>query len=328
VAIEGGTLSGAGTVTSPVATSGTGTVQNASVQGPLNLTSGLSGSGSVATHVTSALKYDQIAVTGTASLTGSTLDLSTASGYQPPNGTTFVILNCSVSCTGPFEKVVQSAMPDGATYAVGYTGTTVTLTVSGGSVGQPTTTVLIPSNGATLSGTAVTLDAGASNATSVEFWLLYGSFGSAGDLVGKATPTYYGWIYSWNTTKVPNGSYLLLSEALGSGGSAFSSPLVITVNNTPPPTTNVTIPSSGAKLSGSTTLDASASNAASVQFELTGGTYGSTPHVIGSATPTIYGWLLTWSTATVRNGSYVLVADASGSGGSALSSGVKIKVKN
>ena len=37
----------------------------------------------------------------------------------------------------------------------------------------PTTSVLIPSNGATLSGTAATLDASASNATSVKF-LLFG----------------------------------------------------------------------------------------------------------------------------------------------------------
>ena len=36
----------------------------------------------------------------------------------------------------------------------------------------PTTSVLVPAKGATLSGTAATLDASASNATSVEFWIL------------------------------------------------------------------------------------------------------------------------------------------------------------
>ena len=41
----------------------------------------------------------------------------------------------------------------------------------------PTTSVLIPSNGATLSG-SISLDASASNATSVEFWLFGGSYGS------------------------------------------------------------------------------------------------------------------------------------------------------
>ena len=88
-----------------------------------------------------------------------------------------------------------------------------------------------------------------------------------------ATPTYYGWLCSWNTTTVPNGSYVLVSEAFGAGGSAFSSGVSITVNN-PPPTTSVLIPSNGATLSGSTTLDASASNATSVEFRLFGGSYG------------------------------------------------------
>ncbi len=95
----------------------------------------------------------------------------------------------------------------------------------------PVTAVLIPSNGATLSGTAATLNASASNATSVEFWLFGGSYGYSGHLVGTATPTYYGWIYSWNTTTVPNGSYALLAEAFGPGGNAFSTHLSMTVKN-------------------------------------------------------------------------------------------------
>jgi membrane associated rhomboid family serine protease len=82
-----------------------------------------------------------------------------------------------------------------------------------------------------LSGTAATLDASASNTTSVEFWLLGGSYGYSGHLVGTATSTLYGWLYSWNTTTVPNGSYTLLSEAFNSTGSAFSSGVSITVHN-------------------------------------------------------------------------------------------------
>jgi Bacterial Ig domain len=93
----------------------------------------------------------------------------------------------------------------------------------------PTTSILFPSNGATVSGTT-TLDASASNATSVEFWLAGGSYGY-GKMIGTATFTAYGWVYSWNTTPVPNGSYALFSEALGPGGSAFSSHLSITVKN-------------------------------------------------------------------------------------------------
>ena len=70
--------------------------------------------------------------------------------------------------------------------------------------------MIIPSNGATLSGTAATLDASASNAIILELWLFGGSYGYSGHLVGTATLTYYGWVYSWNTTTVPNGSYTLI----------------------------------------------------------------------------------------------------------------------
>jgi hypothetical protein len=94
----------------------------------------------------------------------------------------------------------------------------------------PTTAVLLPSNGATLSG-STTLDASASNATSVEFRLFGGSYGYSGPVLCTATPTQYGWLCSWNTTTVPNGSYALLSEAFNSGGSAFSSGVGITVKN-------------------------------------------------------------------------------------------------
>src|SRR5215469_14072345 len=65
----------------------------------------------------------------------------------------------------------------------------------------PITSVLAPSAGATMSGTA-TLDATASNATSVEFWLAGGSYGY-GTLMGTAKLTLVGWIYSWNTTTAP-----------------------------------------------------------------------------------------------------------------------------
>ena len=94
----------------------------------------------------------------------------------------------------------------------------------------PTTSVLVPADGAKVSGTT-TLDASASNATSVEFWLFGGSYGYTGKMIGTATSTAYGWVYSWNTTTVPDGSYALVSEAFNSAGSAFSSGVSITVKS-------------------------------------------------------------------------------------------------
>jgi hypothetical protein len=191
----------------------------------------------------------------------------------------------------------------------------------------PTTSVLTPSNGATLSGTAATLDASASNATSVEFLLSGGSYSN--QVIGTATPTYYGWLYSWNTTTVPNGSYTLRSEAFNSIGSAFSPNVNITVANSPPPTTTVLIPSNGATLSGTgAVLDASASNATSVEFRLFGGSYGFSGPVIGTATPTYYGWLYSWNTTTVPNASYTLLSEAFNATSSSFSPGVNITVTN
>ena len=190
----------------------------------------------------------------------------------------------------------------------------------------PSTAVLIPSDGTTLSGSTY-LDASASNATSVEFLLFGGTYGFSAPVVCTATPSLYGWLCAWNTTTVPNGSYVLVSDAFNSVGSTFSSGVGVTVEN-PLPTTSVLIPSNGTTLSGSTYLDASASNATSVEFLLFGGTYGFSAPVVCTATPSLYGWLCAWNTTTVPNGSYVLVSDAFNSVGSTFSSGVGVTVEN
>ena len=189
----------------------------------------------------------------------------------------------------------------------------------------PTTSVLFPSSGATLSGSTL-LDASASNATSVEFRLFGGSYGLNAPVLCTATPTYYGWLCNWNTTTVPGGTYFLASEAFGAGGSTFSPGVGVTVSN--PPTTSVLFPSSGATLSGSTLLDASASNATSVEFRLFGGSYGLNAPVLCTATPTYYGWLCNWNTTTVPSGTYFLASEAFGSGGNTFSPGVSVTVHN
>ena len=193
----------------------------------------------------------------------------------------------------------------------------------------PATSVLVPSPGTPLSESTY-LDASASNATSVEFLLVGGDYSlSSPHVAGTAMLTPYGWLDSWNTTTVPNGSYTLFSYAIGSGGSTASSGVSITVNNSLP-STSVLVPSNGATLSKTTAaLDASASNATSVEFLLIGGSYSlRSPHVVGTATPTLYGWLDSWNTTTVPNGSYTLFSYATGPGGSTASSGVSITVNN
>ena len=121
---------------------------------------------------------------------------------------------------------LQSVATD--TVAETTTSSPITVTVDNPA---PTTTVLIPSNGATLSGTAALLDASASaNVTSVKYELTGGTL--TDQVVATATATYYGWLGQWNTTTVPNGTYTLQSVAAYSGGVTGTSPgVTVTVAN-------------------------------------------------------------------------------------------------
>jgi Bacterial Ig domain len=151
----------------------------------------------------------------------------------------------------------------------------------------PSTSVLVPSSGATLSGSTY-LDASALNATSVEFLLFGGTYGYSAPVVCRATPTYYGWLCSWNTTNVPNGTYVLVSEASGAGGNAFSQ-VGISINN-PPPSTTVIVPADGATLDSAKgfVIDAGASpGVTKVSLHVSvDGAMETLP-----TTPTIYGWI-------------------------------------
>ena len=198
------------------------------------------------------------------------------------------------------------------------------------------TSVVIPSNGTTQSGSAAVLDASTSpNAyysTSV-YKLIFEVSGGPSNLsdqiIATGTLTLYGWLAKWNTTSVPNGTYTLQSVGTYSGGGTVSSaPITVTVDNAPPVTT-VLIPKSGADVSdGSSVLDASASsNVTSVSFHLASGSLSD--RVIAVATPTLYGWLAKWNTTSVPDGTYSLQSIASYVGGvSGTSAPVTITVDN
>ena len=98
------------------------------------------------------------------------------------------------------------------------------------------TRVLIPSDGATLSGSSAILDASASGTTDVTGVQFVVSGGSLSNhVVGTATLTLYGWIAEWDTTSVPNGAYTLESVATETGGTtATSSPVHVSVANPAP----------------------------------------------------------------------------------------------
>ncbi len=200
----------------------------------------------------------------------------------------------------------------------------------------PTTSVLVPSNGAGVHGNSVILDASATASagvgiSKVQFVITGGSYNQS--VIGTAVATEYGYILQWSTTAVPGGTYRLQSLATdGAGNTTYSSPISVTVDNTPP-TTAVLVPSTGAKLGGtSAILDASAAASygvgiSKVQFVITGGSYNQS--VIGTAVPTEYGYILQWNTTAVPGGTYTLQSLATdGAGNTTYSSGISVTVDN
>jgi hypothetical protein len=167
-------------------------------------------------------------------------------------------------------------------------------TASADATVTPSTTVTIPVNNATVSGTRVLFDAASSPGANSVLYQISGG-GLTNQVIATATPTYYGWLALWNSTSVPSGTYTLQSVASYSGsGSVSSGPITITVNN-PPPSTTVIIPSSGATMDTTKEVvwDAVAlPGVIAVSFESTANGVTETQ----AATPTIYGWIVIIST--------------------------------
>jgi hypothetical protein len=215
------------------------------------------------------------------------------------------------------------------TSGVSTTSAGITVTVNNS---PPSTAVLVPSSGASVSGQRAVLDASASgpgHITSVQFVLNGGSLSNA--LVATGTPTLYGYLAQWDTTGVANGTYTLRSEVAEAGGTTAMSPgITVTVDN-PPLTTGVLVPSSGATLSGAkAVLDASASgpgHITSVQFVLNGGSLSNA--LVATGVPTLYGYLAQWDTTGVANGTYTLQSVATETEGpTAASPPVTVSVSN
>jgi len=95
----------------------------------------------------------------------------------------------------------------------------------------PTVAMTAPADGATVSGSAVTVSASASDnvtVSNVQFLLDGASLGSP---ITQAPYT-----MSWDSTTVANGSHTLTARATDSAGNtATATPVTVTVSNTPPP---------------------------------------------------------------------------------------------
>ena len=193
----------------------------------------------------------------------------------------------------------------------------------------PVTSVLIPSPNATLQGVTL-LDASASSQNGIAKVQYEISGGSISDrVIGTGSPTLYGYLSGFNSAAFPNGTYTIQSVATDDQGlSSTSAPVTVTITN--PPATSVLIPSPNATLQGPTWLDAGASSAngiAKVQFEISGGSISN--QVLGTATPTLYGYLYSLNTTAFLNGTYAIQSVATDDlGVSTTSAPVSITITN
>ena len=203
--------------------------------------------------------------------------------------------------------------------AAGNTGTSASVSVTvNNDLTPPTTTLTGPTTGSTLSLTA-TLTASATDDSSVSRVEFY----QGSVLIGTAS--YSPYRVSWDTTRVPNGSYTLTSRAYDpTGNVGTSSGVVVTVDNeTVPPTTSLTSPAPGTSVAMQVTLTADASDnvgVTGVEFY-----WGSTLIGIDRTAP----YSITWNTSSVSNGAYTLTTrayDAAGNVGT--SAGVTLTVSN
>ena len=99
---------------------------------------------------------------------------------------------------------------------------------------QPTTSIILPSDGATLSGTKALLGARESDydvkVKRVQFVL--SGVGYPRTVLGSASETLAGWAFLWNSTTIPNGTYSLRSLATNAAGkSSYSRGVTVKVGN-------------------------------------------------------------------------------------------------
>jgi hypothetical protein len=144
--------------------------------------------------------------------------------------------------------------------------------LSGGDMTPPTVAMTAPANGATVSGTAVTVSANATDnvgVVGVQFVLDGVNLGAE-----KTTAPYS---IAWDTTSATSGSHTLVAVARDAAGNmAASAPVTVTVTapDTTPPTVAMTAPANGATVSGTAvTVSANATDnvgVVGVQFKLAG----------------------------------------------------------
>ncbi|HLM97606.1 MAG TPA: acyltransferase family protein [Acidimicrobiales bacterium] len=138
---------------------------------------------------------------------------------------------CSVTCTaviGNYQVYFNSqhVMGNYATFLQGVMADALQLAPGSDTAFPLSTQVLLPTNGAVLRGTELLVAAAPTN-DGVHIQFVLTGHGYHKTVVATAHPTYDGWAASWNTAGVPNGTYLLESEARRSGSATSVSRAVV-----------------------------------------------------------------------------------------------------
>jgi len=182
----------------------------------------------------------------------------------------------------------------------------------------PTVSITAPASGTSVAG-IITVSASATDATvvaGVQFQV------DGANLGAEVTAAPY--VTLWNTTSYGSGTHLLSAVARDAAGNiGTAAPVLVTVDNFPP-SVSITAPASGAMVSGTITVSASATDdvgVVGVQFKLDGRYLG--PEL--STGP----YAISWNTASVSNGLHTLTAVARDvAGNTSTSKAVTVHVTN
>ena len=182
---------------------------------------------------------------------------------------------------------------------------------------SPTVSITSPTSSAFIAGT-VPVYASATDATGVAGVQFQVDGGNLGAEVVAAP-----YVTLWNTTSYGSGTHLLSAVARDAAGvTGTAAPVLVTVDNFPP-SVSITAPASGAMVSGTITVSASATDnigVVGVQFKVDDMYLG--------AELTTGPYAIRWNTATVSNGLHTLSSVARDAAGNTSTSAVTVHVTN
>ena len=180
----------------------------------------------------------------------------------------------------------------------------------------PTVSITSPSAGSTINGVVSVAVGATDNVGVVKVNLLVN-----GATVASTTAAPYA--FSWDSTKVPNGSVTLAAVAYDQAGNSASASETVTVsNNTQPPSVGISSPSPGSTLKGMVVVSVSATDNVGVAKVnlLVNGT------LVASTTTTPYSF--NWDSTKTPNGSVTLAAAAYDTAGNSASASETVTVSN